>query len=400
MRRRAWIAAGLAAGGWLAGCSGSLGGVDDDAGWISLVDASPEVGASTDRPTTDAPGVDVGATDPRDAATPDVVTLDAGARDAGPADAGPPDVGALDAGLRDAGPRDTGVADTGVRDAGRPDAGLPDVPVLDVGAPTDLGPLPGAGPALPAWDAETVAHVREVRDRGAAMGNRLGVFAKIGDSITESGSFLTDVGYGWGSLGGYGALQATIDAFRSTALPPQDGQARNSFNRASVCATAGWTTADALAGGDGAPLRRELAAIRPSWAIVMYGTNDIDRSNVTTFRANLGTIVDIAEGAGTVVALSTIPDRNDGSGPAAAALRFNEAIRDLAAERHVPLLDYWAALQALPSRGVSSDRIHPSVYATGGTVEPAYFTAAGLQYGYNMRNLTAIQMLDRMRSLP
>ncbi|MBP6835339.1 MAG: hypothetical protein KA978_31430, partial [Deltaproteobacteria bacterium] len=67
---------------------------------------------------------------------------------------------------------------------------------------------------------------------------------------------------------------------------------------------------------------------------------------------------------------------------------------------HVPLLDYWAALQTLPSHGVSPDRIHPSVYVTGGSTEPAYFTEAGLRYGYNMRNLTAIQMLDRMRRLP
>jgi hypothetical protein len=40
------------------------------------------------------------------------------------------------------------------------------------------------------------------------------------------------------------------------------------------------------------------------------------------------------------------------------------------------------------------------VYVTGGSTEPAYFTAAGLQHGYNMRNLTAIQMLDRLRTLP
>jgi len=245
-----------------------------------------------------------------------------------------------------------------------------------------------------------VAHVREVRARGAAMGNRLAVFAKIGDSITESGSFLSDVGFGWGSVGTYGALEPTIQYFRMTALPAQDGQARNSFNRASECATAGWTTDDALSGGNASPLRRELNAIRPAWAIVMYGTNDIDRSTTARFATNLNAIVDIAEAEGTVVALSTIPDRNDGTAPAAAALRFNDTIRSIAAARHVPLLDYWAALQTLPSHGVSTDRIHPSVYVTGGSTEPAYFTEAGLRYGYNMRNLTAIQMLDRMRRLP
>lgn len=355
--------------------------VTDDAGRDDVA-AGLDAGGARDAGVP----LDRGAPDaPRDAAVVDVPPRDAGATDLGR------DVPAVDVGARDTGVRDTGPVDVGARDVGAPD---------DVGAPRDVGPLPGEGPALPAWDSATVAHVREVRARGAAMGNRLSVFAKIGDSITESGSFLSDVGFGWGSVGAYTALSPAIQQFRSTALPSQDGQARNSFNRASVCATAGWTTDDALAGGASSPLRRELAALRPAWAIVMYGTNDIDRSTVERFRVNLNAIVDIAEAGGTVAVLSTIPDRNDGAGPAAAALRFNDAIRAITAARHLPLLDYWAALQALPSHGVSTDRIHPSVYVTGGSTEPAYFTAAGLQYGYNVRNLTAIQMLDRLRTLP
>ncbi|MBK8693893.1 MAG: hypothetical protein IPN17_16785 [Deltaproteobacteria bacterium] len=39
-------------------------------------------------------------------------------------------------------------------------------------------------------------------------------------------------------------------------------------------------------------------------------------------------------------------------------------------------------------------------YLSGGSTASASFTPAGLQYGYNMRNLTALLMLDRMRSLP
>jgi hypothetical protein len=375
---------GIALGGCMTGCFGSPEGVLGEVGDAGFADAG-DVGATRDvGAARDVPGViDAGA--------------DAGGIDAS-RDAGSPDVGA-DAGVTDsgfdAGARDGGVADAGARDSGARDSGLP-----DVGAAADAGALPPDGPALPAWDGATVAHIRAVRARGAAMGNRLSVFAKIGDSITESGSFLSDVGFGWGSLGPYDSLQPTITFFRMTALPSQDGQTRNSFNRASVCATAGWTTSDALAGGSGSPLRRELAATRPAWAIVMYGTNDIDRGSLGSFRTNLGTIVDIAEEAGTVVVLSTIPDRNDGAGPAAAALVFNTAIRELAASRSLPLLDYWAALQALPSHGLSADRIHPSVYTTGGTTEPAYFTEAALRFGYNMRNLTAIQALERLRSLP
>jgi hypothetical protein len=371
-RNTAWIAFGCL----VAGCSSEPS--------TSLHEVMADAAAVEDASSIDAPApLDMG------------VAVDLGVIDA-PRDSGVRDAGAtLDAGAMDTGPRDTGVRDTGPLDMGVRDAGTP-----DTGAQADVGALPGDGVALPAWDSATVAHVREVRARGVAMGNRLTVFAKIGDSITESGSFLSDVGFGWGSLGPYTALDPTIQYFRMTALPAQDGQARNSFNRASVSATAGWTTDDALAGGSSSPFRRELAAIHPAWAIVMYGTNDIDRSNVTMFRANLNTMVDIAETGGTVVALSTIPDRNDGAGPAASALRFNDTIRAVAAARHIPLLDFWAALQSLPSHGVSADHIHPSVYVTGGSTEPAYFTDAGLRFGYNVRNLTAIQMLDRLHNLP
>jgi hypothetical protein len=371
-RSTAWIALGCLFSGCFPESAMVLHEVTADAG-TAEGGTSLDAPASIDRPVAaDLGGVDA-------------------PRDAGVRDTGTP---------FDAGPRDTGPQDTGVRDTGPLDTGVRDVGTPDTGSQADVGELPADGVALPAWDSLTVAHVREVRARGVAMGNRLTVFAKIGDSITESGSFLTDVGFGWGSLGPYTALGPTIQYFRMTALPSQDGQTRNSFNRASVSATAGWTTDDALAGGSSSPLRRELAAIHPAWAIVMYGTNDIDRSNVTMFQSNLNTIVDIAEAGGTVVALSTIPDRNDGAGPAAAALRFNDTIRSVAAARHIPLLDFWAALQALPSHGVSSDRIHPSVYVNGGSTEPAYFTDAGLRFGYNMRNLTAIQMLDRLRRLP
>jgi hypothetical protein len=62
------------------------------------------------------------------------------------------------------------------------------------------------------------------------------------------------------------------------------------------------------------------------------------------------------------------------------------------------LIDYWASMQPLPDRGVRPDGIHPSSY-TGpdGLIDCGYLTPDGLQFGYNMRNLTALQMLDLLR---
>lgn len=252
-------------------------------------------------------------------------------------------------------------------------------------------PAPIPGPAVPPLSAATVAKVQSVLARGITAGNRLSVFAKVGDSITESASFLGDVGHGWYDLGAYAALLPTIQWFSGTVI-----NGTNSFARQSASATAGWTTTDVLAG----PLAAELQATRPAYAIIMLGTNDLDRMGVTEYRTNMQAIVDRCVTFGTVPILSTIPDRRDNSAKAALAIVFNDTIRSLATANSVPLIDYWSALQPLPNHGVSADGIHPNTYpGPDGSPSAGYFTAPALQYGYNVRSLTAVQMLDALRRM-
>lgn len=278
--------------------------------------------------------------------------------------------------------------------------GVDVVTITDRGGPVDTGPttLPltdALRMSLPALDGATVARIRELRAAGASRGNRANVFAKIGDSITESGSFLFDIGEGWAELGGFGGLASTVDYFRAQSL----GGGRNSFNRASVCATAGWTAGSALERDPSSPLRAELAATRPGYAVVMYGTNDIDMTSPDTLQANLARVAQIIEENGTVPILSTIPDRTDRGAAGSLALTMNQRIRSIAAARHIPLMDYWAALQPLPARGLDGDGIHPNVYRNNGDPQAGNFGAAGLRFGYNTRNLVTLLALDRVRAV-
>ena len=75
-------------------------------------------------------------------------------------------------------------------------------------------------------------------------------------------------------------------------------------------------------------------------------------------------------------------------------LEWNEQSRQNiereAAARHLPLIDYHAALAGVPSEGISDDNVHPSVFVEGGDTRAAVFTPAGLRYGYNVRNLTLL----------
>ena len=183
---------------------------------------------------------------------------------------------------------------------------------------------------------------------------------------------------------------------RFLAITFADGS--NSFDRASESATAGWTTARALQGGDSCPLLTELRDAKPAYAIVMYGTNDLNFWGVDVFSTNMGTIIDDCESMGVVAILSTIPDRMDNPSLEPMVMSYNDALRTLAQQRHLPIIDFWSALQSLPNHGVSSDGIHPSIYVgTDGNADAGYFTDEALQFGYNVRNLTAVQMLDHLR---
>jgi peptidoglycan/LPS O-acetylase OafA/YrhL/lysophospholipase L1-like esterase len=215
------------------------------------------------------------------------------------------------------------------------------------------------------------------------------VFAKIGDSITVSPSFLACFDGGTVDLGAHGALAATLAYFMA-------GNAAGSspYARVSLAAKGGTTAQDALTGSP-CPLEQELTALAPSIAIVMFGTNEVRTGwSLDDFGTQLWTLVDRTLARGAIPVMSTLPP-NTGYPEAAARIpTFNRIVRAIAQGRGVPLVDLHDALEPLPSRGISSDGLHPSVAAEGGCV----LTAAGLQYGYNVRNLLTLEALDRTRA--
>jgi hypothetical protein len=276
-------------------------------------------------------------------------------------------------------------------------------------------PMPADPPVVPHISKAMASHLRGIVRDGRRLGNRAAVFAKIGDSITESGSFLTDVGCGQARLGRHRRLASTIRYFSRVRLPVDRAVAwcgrSNSFTRASVSAVSGWDAGHALArfGGDAPtgcppphdrPLRCELHLLRPSIALVMYGTNDLERTGTRTYSRRLRAITRETVAAGVVPVLSTIPSRRDSFAPRVA--RFNRAIAEVAAAERVPLWNFWRAVtrRGMVRQGISDDGIHPSVY--GGCEPPlgcasADLTSAGLRYGYNQRNLTALEVLAALR---
>ena len=126
------------------------------------------------------------------------------------------------------------------------------------------------------------------------------------------------------------------------------------------------------------------------------------------FLHNMDAIVSTARWLGVAPVISTIPPRTDTAAAEASTEELNAGLWNLAATRHVPLINLWRALNPLPNHGIVSDDLHLSVSGWPGCASPcnpntcapncraANFTTAGLEYGSDMRNLITLQTLRRL----
>jgi GDSL-like Lipase/Acylhydrolase family len=262
-------------------------------------------------------------------------------------------------------------------------------------------------PVVPALGPVVTSHLQKVAGRGESFGNRAGVFAKIGDSITASPSFLQALACRRPRLGTWSDLRGTLEFFGTTAVPPGSEEGRcpvsNSYSRLGIAAVGGWRAADAILPRESLPecqglpaVTCELQLLRPSVALIMFGTNDLKYINAVQFRRDLARVARLVSSAGTIPVISTIPPR--ARQPFSQRVtRFNAEIAALAENRALPLWNFWRQMvePGVPRRGLSMDGVHPSALCPPCTAVD--FRPAGLRHGYALRNLGALLVLDRLR---
>ncbi len=262
-------------------------------------------------------------------------------------------------------------------------------------------------PVVPALSPDLTGHLWKIAGRGERLGNQPGVFAKIGDSITASPSFLQALACRRPRLGGWSELRGTLGFFGRTSVPMGSEEARcpvsNSYSRLGVAAVGGWRAADALLPRESFPecqglpaVSCELQLVRPSVALIMFGTNDLEDFSAVQFRLDLARVARLVSGAGVIPVISTIPPR--ARWPFSRRVeRFNAEIAALAENRVLPLWNYWRQMvePGVPLEGLSRDGVHPSVFCPPCTAID--FRPVGLQQGYALRNLGALRVLDRLR---
>jgi hypothetical protein len=262
-------------------------------------------------------------------------------------------------------------------------------------------------PVVPALGSVVASHLEKVTSRGERFGNRPGVVAKIGDSITASPSFLQALACWPAELGPWEELRGTLGFFGRTPVPSGSEEAQcpvsDSYSRLGVAAVGGWRAADALLPRESFPecqglpaVSCELRLIHPSVALIMFGTNDLKVISATQFRLDLARVARLVSSAGTIPVISTIPPRVTQPFSQRVA-RFNAEIAALAENRALPLWNYWRQMvePGVPRGGLSRDGVHPSVLCPPCTAID--FRPAGLRQGYAQRNLGALRVLDRLR---
>lgn len=219
------------------------------------------------------------------------------------------------------------------------------------------------------------------------------LFMKVGDSITASGAFLFCFAGDNVDLDTHTELQPTLDLYRGASV-----LGTTPFDRDSNSVLSGRTAYWAMT-GDPCPLVQEMDAVNPAVGEVMLGTNDIGwygadhLSTLDWYHGYMFDLVDAMLARGIIPVLSTIPPRDDDASHDAWVPTFNATIRAFAQGRQIPLVDFHRELAELPSHGLSGDGVHPNASGSGACV----LDAAGLQFGYNVRNLITLEALDRVR---
>ncbi|MBF0491776.1 MAG: thrombospondin type 3 repeat-containing protein [Deltaproteobacteria bacterium] len=256
---------------------------------------------------------------------------------------------------------------------------------------------PSSSTVLPSINATLKSHLRSLLTSGQAAGRHAGVFSKIGDDNTgPTWGYLMNVGCGWGNISTYTALNPTLDYFSQallSGLQVGPGCPDNSFTHTSLAAREGLSASNALT-----LAQQELDNSQAAIAFIMLGTHDLASNDTTAFHNNLTAIVQMAMNRGVIPIISSIPPRLDDSTLNARIGAYNAVVAQVAQENQIPLWDFWQALQptTLISKGLEPGSFLLSTYAGGDAFN---FTAAGLRYGFNVKNLNTLQILEKIKRI-
>ena len=285
------------------------------------------------------------------------------------------------------GDEDDGSGDTGPSDDGSDDSGAPDDPPPGESPPEVPARYPGHSVHSPITPF-VAARMREIAQLDPDHADD--VFMKAGASSTVSHDTLHCFVDDPIELGDHVDLRPTLEYF-------EDGDAAGStpFDRDTEAAQAGQPIGWAIE-GDPSPIDIEAELLSPRLALLHFGANDMGwgatrGDALVNFHGTMMQMVDGLIDRGIVPILFGVTRRGDNPSAQVWVGTWNATLRAIAQSRQVPFVDLYEAIDPLPGHGLSEDGLHLEAYSGGACV----LDDSGLQHGYNVRNLVALEVLDR-----
>jgi hypothetical protein len=258
----------------------------------------------------------------------------------------------------------------------------------------------GEAPLPQAW--EYAAAMRAVAAKGKG---RPGVVLHVGDSITYANP------YGAWALHGEGHTpddDAALKWMHAGANDDTDGWHLAAFDHPdggrSYTACGGIRVDEMLAGGRQRmpPLKDLLDQYRPQAVVFMLGTNDASAGRpVEAYRRDVEASLDLMLGRGVVPILSTIPPHVHRE---ALARSYNEALRELARQRHLPLIDFEREIRTRRPNdwdGTLLDKgdVHPTAARAGATPASAPTPESLRNSGYLLRGWLSVKKIAEVKRM-
>jgi hypothetical protein len=258
-----------------------------------------------------------------------------------------------------------------------------------------------AYPVLPDISSGMAQSMRQLYQSAVNnYGTQGGAFSKVGGAGVASQNFMVPFATpGQYDLGNYGYLQGTIDAYSLTPVRPSVDLHINSFTVDSTAASEAEFNADQLMasvvvdpicqGVGSSPLTCEFSLSKPAIALISFDASNVIYMDPSVFRSSLQSIVSTSlTQYGVIPVLATIPATDSVS--TEQLTEYNRAIVEVATQFGGTGLPLWNLWRAMQERGITN----PYSVAPQG---PGNLTEGALNYGYNIRNLTALQVLASVR---
>lgn len=230
--------------------------------------------------------------------------------------------------------------------------------------------------------------VREIYQRGQALGNNPEIVTKVGECNSMSWAFLRPFNYGEYALGDYGYLQAAIDRAHFV-----DDSAATGAGFTSALVTDGMYGDPSRCASGVSPLQCEFERSRPSVAFIMLGMHDVHFLTTAQYEQAMRRVIDMSIDYGVIPVLTTFPIWPDGTPKTQARIEFNLTLLRLSNEYGIPLANFWLASNSVQHSGVGVDHVHLTERLDNWTS----FEGEQYQWGMTMWNLVALQALDSIQ---